>query len=163
MLVKCRFCSKKIDKKDAFSVKKNGKNLYYCNEQEYNTILMNQHYKNQIYENITNIFGYKVTNTALFKELADLCGTHGYELVYHYICDNTKKLCEAMNKDFVHEYAKIRYFSAIIKNSIVDYRDKEYRQKTYTPPIKYSQDVVETKFKASKQRRALSDIESEVG
>lgn len=163
MLVKCQSCSKKIDKETAFVVKKNGRNLYYCNEQEYNTILMNKRYKDFIYEGVTKIFGYKVTNTVLFKELAELSKAYGYEILYNYICDNTDKLCNALNKDFAHEYAKIRYFSAIIKNSIVDYRDGEYREKNYTPPIKYSQDVVETKFKSSNKRRALSDIESEVG
>ena len=39
MLVKCRYCDNKIDRKDAFKVVVDGKNIYYCNEAEYLTVL----------------------------------------------------------------------------------------------------------------------------
>ena len=35
MLVKCRYCDNKIDRKDAFKVVVDGKNIYYCNEAEW--------------------------------------------------------------------------------------------------------------------------------
>ena len=34
MLVKCRLCGKKIDKKDAFQAPTGGGRFYFCNEEE---------------------------------------------------------------------------------------------------------------------------------
>ena len=70
MLVKCRYCDNKIDRKDAFKVVVDGKNIYYCNEAEYLTVLHDRKIRDDTYECINEIFGYKVINTALFKELS---------------------------------------------------------------------------------------------
>ena len=67
MLVKCRQCGTKIDRKTAFKVVVGGKNAYYCNEAEYQKTLHEKEIKTITYDCINQIFGYKVLNSALFK------------------------------------------------------------------------------------------------
>ena len=67
MLVKCRYCDNEIDRKDAFKVVVDGKKIYYCNEAEYLTVSHDRKIKDDTYEWINELFGYKVINTTLFK------------------------------------------------------------------------------------------------
>ena len=67
--VKCRKCGARIDQKTAFKVVVGKVNTYYCNEQEYNEIISARQIKDDTYKCINKIFGYVVTNTAIFKEI----------------------------------------------------------------------------------------------
>ena len=60
MLVKCRLCGTKVDRNEAFKVVVGGKNTYYCNEAEYQKVLHEREVKNNTYECINQIFGYKI-------------------------------------------------------------------------------------------------------
>ena len=63
-----------------------------------------------------------------------------------------------MGKEFVSEYARIRYFSAILKNSLADFKIKEPE---FVKLIDV--DMPSNRYKRKKQRKALSEIETEVG
>ena len=76
-------------------------------------LLAQKEVKDNTYNFINEIFGQKVTNTALFKEINALLETHTYEEILSYLQDNEDYLSRVMSKDFQSEYAKIRYFSHI--------------------------------------------------
>ena len=103
--VKCRACGNIIDKTTAFCA---SKGQYYCNQEEYDT-------KKQLYSILSEYVN--TTNTILHKEMI-LWGTD-YKKICNYLQDNRSLFEYAMKKNFNSEYAKIRYFSAIIKNSNV--------------------------------------------
>jgi hypothetical protein len=135
-----------------------GVNHYYCNKQEYDEIQRKKQSKDNTFLCINDIFGYKVTSTVLFKEINGLHDTYTYEKIFAYLQDNQQYLQQVMEKDFASEYAKIRYFSAILKNNLVDFKIKE-------PEFIRTMDVdmPSNRYKRKKQRKALSEIETEVG
>ena len=120
MLVKCKGCGTKVDRKEAFKVVVNNKNNYYCNASEYETLNIEKESKAKVLELVFEIIG-ETTNTAIYKELTDIAKVHTYKKILDYIEENFIKLNDAMNMHFEREYGKIRYFTAIIKNEIGDF------------------------------------------
>ena len=155
--VKCRKCGAMIEQKNSFKVVVGKVNTYYCNEAEYNSILEARKNKDNTYECINNIFGYKVTNTALFKEINALVENYDYETILSYLQEHFDYLYEVMQRDFDKEYGKIIYFSAILNNNLADYK-KQIRVK-YEPVKTIEVEVVENKYKRKKKRRGFDDIE----
>lgn len=114
--VKCRFCNKLIERDEAYKVKHGRANWYYCNEEH----SMSKTPREKFYDVAYNIFG-KTTNTIFFKEMDDIANIHGYEKMKSYLEDNSSYLENVMQKNFSSEYARCRYFSAILKNNLGDY------------------------------------------
>lgn len=158
MLVKCRLCGAKVERKNAFKVVVGNKNAYYCNEAEYQKVLHNREVKDNTYTCINEIFGYKVLNSALFKEINLLLETYSYEHILAYLMENKNYITKVLEKDFVSEYAKIRYFSAIIKNNIADFKMKEPEK-----PREIDVDMPIRNYKRKNKRRSLEEIEQKVG
>lgn len=159
MLVKCQSCGNKIEKNEAFKVTVGKVNKYYCNENEYSIIKEKKEIKDNIFNEIFKCFDRKITNSALFSEIIELEKIYGYEKIYMYIVDNSSYISDIMaSKDFVSEYAQIRYFAAILKNNLTNYIIKK-------EPIEKHIDIeiLETRFKQRKKKRTLSEIEEEVG
>ena len=75
-MVKCRKCGEKIDQKLAFKVVVGDKNAYYCNEEEYNSVIKERQDRERVYDLINQIFGYTLTNTALYKEVSAIVKVH---------------------------------------------------------------------------------------
>ncbi len=158
MLVKCRICNNKIDRADAYKVIVNNKNNYYCNETEYQTWALKKEIKDNTYNLIYEIFGRKITNTILFKEVGELSEIYTYEKILAYLEENKEYLYNVMKKTFSSEYAQIRYFTAILKNNLSDFHyEKEEQIK------KVDMDIPEYKFSRKSKRKPLSDYEKEVG
>ena len=163
MLVKCQKCGKKIEKDSAFRVitgKKSPVNKYYCSKQEYTEIIEKRSEKSKMYDLIYLIFNRKVSDSALYKEMHELSQVYSYEFMKGYIHDNFQYLCDVMNRDFQSDYYEIRYFSAILKNSLKDYErtiEKNDIQKIVTVE---SSDM---KYKRNKKRKAFAELEQEVG
>lgn len=158
MLVKCRICGNKIDRDIAYKVRNKNINEYYCDKNEYLERLEKIKIKDYTYEKIFYIFNRKVTNTVLFKELSELENVYGYEIIYKYLCENEKYLICVLSKDFKSEYAQIRYFSTILKNSLADFKI-EIKQ----PEKKIEIDIPKVKYAQRKKRKSLYEIEQEVG
>ena len=135
----------------------NGKREYYCNEKEYIQKQKQIADRDKTIKIINEIFGYEITNSAFFKELKDISENNSYEKIYSFIYDNRQMLDKALSKDFTSEYGKIRYFSTIIKNNIVDYVIDD---EPYITSNEY--EVLDIKYKAKKKRRAMCDIEREL-
>lgn len=158
MLVKCRLCGTKVNKKEAFKVVVGGKNTYYCNESEYQKVLHEREVKDNTYECINQIFGYKVLNSALFKEINLLLKVYSFEHILAYLIENKEYLTRVLEKDFTSEYAKIRYFAAILKNNIADFKMEEPEESK-----KIEIDMPIINYKRRNKRRSLSEIEEQVG
>lgn len=159
MLVKCRYCGDKHERNEMYKVVVNNKNEYYCNGDEYITVQKNKEYKSQTYNIINEIFGYKVINTLLFKELKTIVALSSYENLYGYLNHNINQLKQIMNKQFNNEVGKIRYFSAIVKNNITDYIEVENDVTTVTYDIN---DIEKTKYKPKQRRKCIMDYLKEV-
>lgn len=157
MLVKCKLCSTKLERNDAYKVTVNGKNEYYCNEKEYQQKLKEATDKENVMNILKEILDNRVNYPALNKELKEINTTNSYEKIYSYLYDNKSMLEQSLNKSFSSEYARIRYLSAIIKNHIVDYIMED---ESYITDNEY--EILDTKYKQKKKRRAMCDIEKEL-
>ena len=76
---KCRYCGKSIDTNNAYKIVLGKTNRYYCNEEEYNIINKAQQIKEDTYNLIYEIFGRKITNTILYKEINELSSVYSFE------------------------------------------------------------------------------------
>lgn len=147
MLVKCKGCTNKIERDTAFKVVVKGKNSYYCNANEYETINVEKESKNKVIDLSFELIG-QTTNTALFKELTEIAKVHTYTKLLKYMEENMIDLDAALARtDFVHEYAKIRYFAAIIKNQIGDFKEKTELESTEVHDFDYVEEVKYTPTK----------------
>lgn len=157
MLVKCKICNHKIDRDNSYKILLNGKNNYYCSEKEYNEWLSNKKIKDNTYSLIYDIFGRKVTHTILYKEVDELSNVYTYSKIFAYLKENYDYLCKVMSKEFAGEYAQIRYFTAILKNSLADfsYIEKDVIKKSV------NMDFVNAKFTRKTKRKPL--VEYEIG
>lgn len=164
MKCKCQICKKVLDTKTAYAVeyavnKKNGttefKNKYYCNEEEYSAKLVAdakaESDKAEMWSLVTEYIG-KTSNTILFAE-SHKWGNPGK--VVRLIKDNRDKFDFMNRKTFDSETAKIRYFSAIIKNNINDLPDIVEE----TPKVMETYEVHYVNKHKSKLRKGLLDDE----
>lgn len=158
ILVKCRICGTKIERNDAFKIISNGKNLYYCNKNEYNEWKSAQEIKDNTYNLIYEIFGRKITNTILFKEIGALSDIYSYDKIFAFLSDKKKYLSSVMDRDFKSEYAQIRYFAAILKNSLSDFT---YKKEENIKKVEV--DIPNTRYKRNQRRKTLAEYEEEVG
>lgn len=162
MLVKCRACGNRIDRAEAFKVVVDKTNAYYCNEEEYTAILKQREFKDNTYSMINKIFGYVVTNTAIYKEISPLVEIYGYQIILDYLNENFDYLFDVVHRPFEKEYNKIRYFSAVLSNTLRDFQEKNIPKKEPMQKI-LEPDVSATRYKRKKTKRSLEDIEKEVG
>ena len=158
MLVKCKSCGEKVDRDKAYKIVVNGKNNYYCSEDEYSKLKENQLIKNNTYSVIYEIFGRRVTNTILFKEIGELDKIYTYKTILSYLNDNKTYLESVMSKDFSSEYAKIRYFTAILKNNLSDYKEEKK-----IPDKQISIDIPKDNYKPRNRKKSLVEFEEEIG
>lgn len=122
MLVNCKCCGNKIERESAYKVMTDKGNKYYCSKAEYEAMQKEKADKDAIYTEIVDIFGYKIQNSALFKEWKCWNELASNEKILSYIQENKDCIKGAVGKLNSTEYAQIRYVSAILKNSLVDYK-----------------------------------------
>lgn len=159
MLVKCKCCGNKIERESAYKVITDNGNKYYCNKAEYEAMQKEKADKDAIYAEIVDIFGYKIQNSALFKEWKCWNELASNEKILSYIQENKDYIKGAVGRINGTEYARVRYVSAILKNSLVD-----YKVETREEPEKITVDceIYETPIFTKKKRRGLSELEDEV-
>jgi hypothetical protein len=165
---KCLVCGAQLDTAMAHRVeiivnKRTGekelKYRYCCSEAEY---LAEQERKrkykedkDKVYYLICDMFGYEIQNTKLFDEWAIWNKLKSNEIIYKYLRENETYLQQICDRPYNNEYQKIRYFSAVLKNSLHDYQPRVEVVKTQPVVI---EEHYETKYKA-KGRQALEDFE----
>ena len=152
--VKCAYCGKSIDKKEAYIVPVSSKrNKYYCSYEH----SISKKPRDKMYDLIYEVFGRKVLNTVLFKECDEIGKVHTYEKVTAYIEENKQYLEQIMSKGFSSEYAQIRYFSAVLKNSLTDFQPKQSAP-VVKKDVNFDMDVTVNNYKRKEQRKGMDDI-----
>lgn len=177
---KCKICGKTLKVETAYMVitcNKNGteKKAFYCSQEEFESINAAQSKginkvkketkqetkssvdKDVAYRLICDIMGkQKITNSILWKEWAIWNGITSDEIVRKYLEENKTYLTGRIARLDNVEYSRIRYLSAILKNSLADFKPKQENLFSLNIPAEY----YETKYKP-KVRVALLDIEEE--
>lgn len=159
---KCRVCGTPHDTKDAYKVVVNNKNQYYCSQEEYEKDLGQKRKvaedKEKVYRLICNIMGEKeILNTALWKEKTEWNKAFSDEFIAKYLQENKDYLTSAIARLDSSQFAKIRYLSAIVKNSLGDFKPKVIEVEK---PKVVVEEHYQTKYK-SKSRVALEDLEED--
>ena len=127
---KCRICGTDLDTKTAYKVvDKNGKNKYYCNQSEFDKEEARKakvaEDKERVYRLICDVMGVnEILNTALWKEKQTWNKAFSDEFIAKYLQENKDYLTSAVARLDSSEYAKIRYISAILRNSLRDFKPK---------------------------------------
>ena len=169
MRVKCRYCGERVEKEDAY--KDPNKNSYYCSEEHYLATMKNredlqkekeekrQKKIDPVYEEVADIFGYRIQNSQLFKEMKLWRSICNDEKILAYLQEHKDYIKSKLEKLNSSEYARIRYVSAILKNSL-----KDYMATVRVEPEKINVDceIYEPTVFAKKKRRGLSELEDEV-
>ena len=168
MRVTCRYCKAKIEKKDAFQVHGEKYNTYYCNKECYSNAIAKKEETQKIkaaskekkqrkidpvYEEIADIFGYRIQNSALFAEMKLWRGICDDTKILAYLQENRDRIKAAMERASSSEYARIRYISAILKNSLADYNVKNIEAEKTTPGITVDEDYIMPINKKKKTER----------
>ena len=146
------------------------KKFYFCSEEHYKKFTQDEEekqkkktredgLKDKFYSLMCDILCVKgITNTALWKEKAEINKVFSDEVIISYLEDNKEWITAAISKLNGGEYGKIRYVSVILRNKLGDYKPKVVVRETVIPKIK--DEHYETKFKL-KQRRGLEDLEDD--
>lgn len=172
MRVICRYCKSKIEKKDALQIPGEKYNTYYCNQECYSKANAEKKAKeierlakkqekeenkqkriDPVYEEIADIFGYRIANSALFKEMKLWRGICDDTKILAYLQENRDRIKSAMERASSSEYARIRYVSAILKNSLADYNVKNIEAEKTTPGITVEEDYIMPINKKKKTER----------
>ena len=166
---KCKICGKELDTSLAYKVV--GKpTKYYCSESEYKSEEERKRKaaedKDRVYRLICDIMGeQEIINSALWKEVQVWHQVADDEKIAKYLEENKDYLTSAISRIENKIYNRIRYLSAILKNSLGDYRPKVANE-----PVKMQPKVVtvdETMYDATptttrKRRRSLDELEDEL-
>lgn len=147
MLVTCKKCKAKIDRDGAYKVIVKNKNNYYCSQSEYDNMVLENESRLKAIDLSFELIG-NTTNTALLKELSEIAKVHSYQKIKRYLESEFDYINKSMRKNFVNEYAKIRYFVAIIKNQIGDFMINEKTAET----LSYIDIVEDVKYSPTKRK-----------
>ena len=161
-MAKCKICGTQLDTKTAYKIVVKEKPQYYCSQEEYEKDLAQkkkvQEDKDKVYYLICDILGKKeVLNTAIWKEKALWNKAFSDEFIAKYLQEHKDYLTSAVSKASSTEFAQIRYLSAILKNSLGDFKPKVVKVET---PKVVAEEYYETKYKL-KTRQALEDLEED--
>ena len=169
MLVTCKICKRKINRDVAYKITTvsptNGKvtNSYFCSEAEWQAEEERKKKakedKDKVYFFICDMFGYEIQNTKFFDEWRFWTKLKSNEIIYKYLRENEPRLRQICDKPFKNEYAKIKYFSAVLKNSL-----KDFVPKKVIPAIEDSALTIDNTFygeatQSLNKRRSLADLE----
>ncbi len=150
--VTCYYCKKKINKNIAVEVKDGKRAKNYCPEH-----VGMKPIKDQMYDMVYEIFGRKVLNTILYKEMDEIAKVYSYEKILAYMKDHRTDFENAMLKPFQNEFCEIRYFTALFKNGLHDYKMKE-PEVVIKKDIDFGMDVPVNNYKAKKKRKGMDSL-----
>ena len=163
MQVTCQICKKKIEKDIAYKRVIGKVNKYYCSEQEWqeeeNKKKKIQEDKDKVYNLICDMFGYEIQNTQFFAEWTLWNKLKSNEIIYKYLRENEDRLQQICDKSFNSEYQRIRYFSAVLKNSLRDFKPKVEVVEKPKPKVEIDETIYETPTHSLNKRRSLEDLE----
>ena len=119
---KCKYCGKPVITTEGYKVVVGGRNTYYCNEQEYKKIVALSQVRNNVLAICTEVLN-SPTDGVIGKELNDWLTMADITKISAYLTEYKAYLIEQIDrKTFNSYYGKVRYFSAIVKNSLPVYK-----------------------------------------
>lgn len=165
MLVTCQICKNKIERDMAYKRVVGKANKYYCSEQEWQAEEDKKQKaaedKDKVYRLICDILGEKeVLNTALWKEKTIWNKAFSDEIIAKYLQENREYLTSAVSKLAGTEYARIRYVSAVLKNSLRDFKPKVEEQPK--PKVVVEETIYTVPTHSLNKRRSLADLEDDI-
>ena len=150
--VTCYYCKKKINKNIAVEVKDGRRAKNYCPEH-----VGMKPIKDQMYDMVYEIFGRKVLNTILYKEMDEIAKVYSYEKMLAYMKDHRADFENAMLKPFQNEFCEIRYFTALFKNGLHDYKAKE-PELEIKKEVEIDLNISADKYKAKKKKTGMDSL-----
>ena len=163
---KCRICGAQLDTTIAYKVVVKGTNRYYCSKEEYDNEEAKKQQvaenRNKTYSLMCDILGVKdIVNTALWKEYSEWLKVADASKINDYLGENKDYLVKVTSRLDSNQFARIRYISAVLKNSLADFKPK--KNEMIAPKL----DIDITMYDMSpsptrKRRRALSELEDEI-
>ena len=164
MRAKCRICGENLDTKTAYKIIVNGKNAYFCSELEYKDDVAKKEKiatdKDRVYRLICDIIGKReILNSILWKEKMVWNKVASDEIIGQYLEENKEYLTNAISRLDNVEYNRIRYLSAILKNSLGDFKPKVKEEAK--PKTQVDETFYEPVTTRNNKRRSLADLEDE--
>ena len=162
---KCKICGTQLDSKTAYKITVGKINKYFCSKEEYDAEAKRKQKekddKDKVYYLICDILGEKeVLNTALWKEKTIWNKAFSDEFIAKYLEENKSYLTSAVSKLDGTEFAKIRYVSAVLKNSLRDFKPKV--EETSKPRVVVEETIYEALTHSLNRRRSLADLEDDI-
>jgi len=143
----------------------NGKNWYCCSREEYDKHEQEKAKeaadKDKVYKLVCQIIGRdQIINSILWKEKAVWNSVKPDEIIGKYLEENKDYLTSVIGRLDNVEYNRIKYLSAVIKNSIGDYKPKvEEERKVVVVPQNIAETMYEIRNTNKNKRVALEDLE----
>ena len=165
MLVTCQICRKKIERDTAHKIVVNGRNKYYCSTSEFEKEELRkkkiEEDKDKVYYLICDIMGEKeILNTILWKEKSEWNKAFSDEIIAKYLEENKERLTSMIARLSTNEFAKIRYLSTILRNSLRDYKSKNVAVER--PKVAIDETIYNPSTRSRNGRRSLADLEDEI-
>lgn len=168
---KCKICGAELDTSLAYKVASKPPK-YFCSEEEYKAEEERKKKaaedKDKVYRLICDIMGeQEIINSALFKEWVEWNKVADNVKIAQYLEENKDYLTSALSRVTSSEYARIRYLSAIVKNSIKDFKvqDKVQKEVKVQPKVVIDEqqvgiyDINTSNYKPKETRRGLDFLE----
>lgn len=161
---KCKICGKTLDRKTAYCVRKNGKNFYYCSQEEYDRWTDEKDKKEKIKNYISSLSNCGMSTicwTEINNCISLLIKFYSLDQILDYLRYDTERILNILSdKDFQSNLAKVRYVIAIIQNNIEDYtRDAEIQATDSQELTEVDFYMAPFKYKPTNMRRAMIEIE----
>lgn len=145
---KCRACGAELDTATAFKLIEHDTNdkekrFYYCSRDEYLEYEEEKRKawdnKNKFYQLFCNILGVSgITNTALWKEKAEINKVFSDEVIIGYLEENKDWITNTVGRLDGNIYGKIRYVGTILRNKLGDYNPKVIVKEEIKPDVEAS-------------------------
>lgn len=127
---KCRICGADLDTETAYKVIIKNKNRYYCSQEEYETYVKEREHAEwlvaQIKEALKHILNVPaIVNTYVYKEWAEWNKIASNEVILNYLLENKDLLHGRVAPMTGNEFARIKYLSTILRNSLQSYQEQQ--------------------------------------
>lgn len=165
---KCQICGKQSEVTTMYKRVVGKVNKYYCSQSEFEAEEERKRKaaedKDRVYRLICDIMGeQEIINSALFKEWVEWNKVADNVKIAKYLEENKDYLTSAIGRIENKIYNRIRYLSAILKNSLGDYKPKLVNEpEKAQPKVVIDEAIYEAPTRSLNKRRSLADLEDEL-